>query len=200
MKKFLVHILIIFCSSSSLFSQGEDILASFSIIQNENMVILNFSIKGGASCDGVIVERRLESETTYEVAGGISGVCGGSEFEEHYTIVDESPYLNQKNFYRLRLGNQGFSPEKSLVVVELVDEYKIYPQPARDQIFIKFNNPNQEQVSLSVYTLDGQVVIKNEVYNEALIYINGTELAEGMYLFQLSFESNKLLTGKFIRG
>jgi len=200
MNKCFFFILSLLLLSSVSLGQGEELLSSFFITQNENQVIINFSILGGASCNGVLVERRLESETDFQLAGGISGVCGGSEFEEHYTVVDENPYLNEKNIYRLRLGNQGFSPEKSLIVVELVNDYKIYPQPAREQIFIQFNNPNQEQVRLSVYNLSGQAIIENRLFNESLIYIDGTNLTEGMYLFQLSFESNKLLTGKFIRS
>lgn len=199
MRSLLVNILVLLTTMSSGFSQVDELLASFSISQNENTVIINFSINGGASCDGVEIERRLESETEFTLAGGISGVCGGSKFEEHYTEVDEAPILNEKNIYRLKLGNQGYSEEKYLVVVELVNDYKIYPQPAREQIFIQFNNPNQERVSLSVYTIEGQVIISNAVYTESLIYINGSELTEGIYLFQLSFDSNKLITGKFIR-
>lgn len=199
MKRTFTSIAFLF-SSLCLLAQAEEVLESFSLTQNENTVIINFSIKGGASCNGVVVERRLASDTEYTVAGEISGVCGGSEFEEHYTIVDEAPILNSENIYRLRLGTQGFSDEKKLIVVELVNDYRIYPQPSKEEIFIQFNNPNEELVRLSVYNLEGQAIFENRPYNQSLIYVDGTNLSNGIYVFQIIFESDRHLTGKFVRS
>ncbi len=197
LKRIFITLVLLTGFSSVSISQADGLLASFSITQSENKVVINFSIHGGASCDGVILERRLESDTDYKVAGGISGVCGGSEFEEFYTIVDEAPYFNETNIYRLRLGNQGFSRENSIIVVELVDDYKIYPQPANDQLFIQFDNPNQEPVSLSIFSLDGKTVLNNVLSNQALISVDVSDFRQGIYFFELVFESNRRLTGKF---
>jgi len=200
MKILTIISFIVFLTPLALHAQVEDLLESFSLTQNENTVVINFAIRGGASCNGVTVERRLSADSFYVDAAAISGVCGGSEFTEHYTLVDEAPLFGETNIYRLVLGTQGFSEEKSLTVIELLNDYKIYPQPAREEIFIAFNNPNEEEVSLSVYALDGKTIINDARSNQAIIYLDGSTLTPGIYLFQLKFGSSKILTGKFIRS
>jgi len=177
---------------------AHEILESFTLVQNGNNVLANFSVKGGASCNGVTLERRVAGDTDYTISGQIQGVCGGSEFTEHYSIQDESPELAEQNFYRLKLGTQGYSRESDIVVIELLGDYNIYPQPAANEVFVKFDNPNNESAKCKVYDSKGLVVYDKDGFNNDIIFIDSTDLISGMYFFQIQFTEQKLLTGKFI--
>ena len=37
-----------------------------------------------------------------------------------------------------------------ILVVELNNEYTLFPQPMHEEVFVKFNNPNNEAVTLCV--------------------------------------------------
>ncbi len=180
--------------------QVDDILEEFRLVQNDNTVIANFSIIGGASCNGVTLERRLLTDTVYTTVSAIQGVCGGSEFTEHYSLVDESPILAHENIYRLILGSSGSSKEKSLIVIELINEYNVYPQPAVDELFIGFNNPNNESLSMSIYDIQGRQVKQINNLSNNSIYVDGSSLKSGIYIFQLNFDSPRMLTGRFIKS
>lgn len=201
---FLKRVVLVFLVALGLFnvclSQSNDLLEDFSLLQNENSIVANFSIIGGGSCNGVTLQRRTPTDTVYQNVGAIQGICGGSEFTEHYTVIDENPVLASENFYRLVLGFSGVSEEKSIVVVELVDDYTIYPQPSDQEIFIKFNNPNRESVRLKVYDIDGRLVKSFMELQNDIIFVNGSDLKSGIYIFQLEFSSARLITGKFIRS
>ena len=75
--------------------------------------------------------------------------------------------------------------------MELEDNYRVYPQPARDWVVIKFDNPTQSPFVLNVYTLTGEVkdsgtITANEVYLDLGLY------EAGNYVFQLISTENRI--------
>lgn len=195
-------VFILFCALVAVHSVSaqDDILEDFDLVQTGNSIIANFSIRGGASCQGVTLQRRLEGDSDYHVAAEIQGVCGGSEFTEFYSMEDSAPQLGQENIYRLKLGSQGFSDEIRITVIELSSDYKVYPQPSADQIFVKFENPNSEEVLLSVYDSTGKSVVRKDAFTRDIIFINAASLRSGIYIFQIEFSSSKIISGKFLRS
>lgn len=180
--------------SGCLFAQdpGHEILDSFSVIQVGNTVQIDFAIKGGASCQGAILQRSTDGEYFAEI-DNIQGICGGSEFTEYYTLHDENPFNSQTNYYRVVLGNQGNSAVLGIHFVELSDGYRVFPQPSRDWAVIKFDNPTQTAYVINVYTLTGGVkdtgtITSNEVYLDLGNY------EVGNYVFQL-ISTEKMITG-----
>ena len=57
--------------SSSSRVQLSDVLEDFSAVQNGITIIANFSIAGGASCNGVTLQLRLADDSTFQSAGVI---------------------------------------------------------------------------------------------------------------------------------
>lgn len=171
---------------------GNEILESFSAIQVGNTIQIDFSVKGGASCQGAILQRSSEGDV-FENVAYIQGICGGTEFTEFYTLKDDDPLLNRTNFYRVELGNAGYSAVIGVDFVQLEDNYRVYPQPSRNWAVIKFDNPTQMPFVLSIYTLTGGLkdsgtITSNEVYLDLARY------EVGNYVFQL-VSSDKLITG-----
>ena len=188
----LIVVLLFLLEPLSLLSQepGNEILESFSAIQVGNTIQIDFSVKGGASCQGAILQRSSEGDV-FENIEFIPGICGGTEQIEFYTFKDDSPLRNQINFYRVELGNAGYSAVLGIQFVELEDNYRVYPQPARDWVVIKFDNPTQSPFVLNVYTLTGEVkdsgtITANEVYLDLGLY------EAGNYVFQLISTENRI--------
>jgi hypothetical protein len=171
---------------------GNEILESFSAIQVGNTIQIDFSVKGGASCQGAILQRSSEGVFFDDIAS-IQGICGGSEFTEFYSLNDDEPLLNSTNYYRVALGNQGHSAVLAIGFVQLEKGYRVYPQPSRDWAVIKFNNPTQSPFVLNIYTMTGGIkdsgtITSNEVYLDLSRYEAGT------YVFQL-ISTEKVITG-----
>lgn len=174
---------------------GNDILESFSAIQVGNAVQIDFSIKGGASCQGAALQRSSDGQF-FEDIEYIQGICGGTEFTEFYTLKDEEPLSNRTNFYRVELGNAGYSSVLDLNFVSLENDYRVYPQPSRDWVVIKFDNPTQTPFVLNIYTLLGGIKDSGTVTSNE-VFLNLGRYQAGNYVFQL-ISSEKMITGTFV--
>lgn len=176
---------------------GHPILHSFTLRQVGNSVQIDFAILGGASCNGVQLERSSDGEL-YDKIDEIQGVCGGSEFTEFYTLIDESPFQSATNHYRLILGNQGNSVTRTITFVQLEDAYRVFPNPAANWAVIKFDNPTEIPFTFAVYTLTGGEKERslNITSNEIFLRLDAYEA--GTYIFQLQGSDGTLITGKFI--
>lgn len=177
---------------------GHPLLDSFVLRQVGNTVQIDFAIISGASCNGVQLERSNGTEEFYRI-DEIQGVCGGSEFVEHYTLVDESPLQNTTIHYRLILGNQGSSVTRTIDFIQLEDAYRVYPNPIVTWAVIKFDNPTEIPFTYSVYTLTGGLKESTPNITSNEIYLDLESYASGTYIFQLQGADGTLITGKFIR-
>lgn len=73
----------------------------------------------------------------------------------------------------------------------------IYPNPSNDQIQIHFNKNNLTEVKLSLYDLQGRLVLSKKPDTEDKITINKSEVKEpGIYVFKIN--NNQKYTGKII--
>ena len=153
-------------------------------------------MRGGASCQGVQLQRSSDSQF-FAVISEIQGVCGGSEFVEHYTIVDHSPLEYSTNYYRLNLGGEGLTETRSIDFVRLENDYRVYPQPSSDWAVLKYENPTESVYSFSLYSPAGTLIYNQSVSSsELFIDLNG--YANGCYTFQLVGKEQELITGKIM--
>ena len=159
------------------------ILVSFELVQVDNTVQLTFGILGGASCNGVQWER-AGADLNFEAIAAISGVCGGSEFTEYYSLVDEAPLTGEESFYRLVLGNQGRSQERSFLFVALDDGVKLYPNPSSAVVNLRFSNPSQKLVKIRVFDISGSLVFEDLSQNGEY-QLNVTDLRRGVHLVEV---------------
>ncbi|MFM1932111.1 MAG: hypothetical protein RL226_1414 [Bacteroidota bacterium] len=172
-------------------SQVEELLAEFTVRQLGNKVRVDCGIKGGASCQGIWLERSLEGGD-FEVVDVISGVCGGSEFTEYYELEDLNPSDNQLNTYRLRLGASGLSQTISLLFVPITDGLIVFPSSVDGQIVIKWEN--------TVY--DGEVIIRDQSGKQMEVFlpINGNEVVLNVEGIQRGLHIITLVEGELIRA
>ena len=83
----------------------------------------------------------------------IQGICGGSEFTEHYILLDETPLQATTNHYKLALGVQGESQVIQLNFVPLNAGFNVFPNPVQDWAVLKWDNPTEIQFSVDIYNI-----------------------------------------------
>lgn len=189
------------CSmSGKVFAQAHPILESFTAIQIDDEVRLDFGIKGGSSCQGVTLERSLNG-ADYEVVDLIPGVCGGSEFTEYYAVYDSAPASNQLSYYRLELGQQGRTTPLTFRYIPLINGINIYPNPSRTGQEVRISNPFRLSFTLLVFSPSGEEILRIPSQNLDTFVLDTSELGRGIYTVKLYGEEggNEIYTQRIVR-
>jgi len=173
-------------------------LNTFSATETNGRVYLHWIIASGNTCDGVRVYRSADG-VNYEQIGQIAGICGSPYSAVSYEFWDTLPLLNRKSYYRLELGNLGFSLVEELIVYDFSNQkYQLIPHPFRNGGSIAFENPAFETWKLQLYNLNGKLVWEEE-QNENTFQLPAGKLKSGMYSFQIySLESKEVISGKLV--
>ncbi len=74
-------------------------------------------------------------------------------------------------------------------VNEIKKSLKIYPNPAKDLIYIDFFNFNREKIYLSVYDVFGKELYNNSILNNNKTTLNTSQYAKGIYFIKISSNS-----------
>lgn len=180
-----ILLLIVFVWTSFASNAQHPILAGFSGRQVGEAIRVDFAIKGGASCNGVSLQRTLDGGLTYESVGQIEGVCGGSKFTEFYFINDVVPARNRRNTYRLELGNQGYSDTLSVVYIPQVRRIMAWPVPFTESATLQWDAGVGEEWLLRLFTMDGRRVIDNMAVRAPRVQLPLRELPVGVYVVEL---------------
>lgn len=102
--RFVFGIILLF-ETFLVFGQ-HNILERFTGTQLSNIVRLDWTIKGGNTCNGIFVYHST-NDSVYTDIGRIEGVCGSTEASMSYEFEHNSP--SPLNYYKLELGLQGRS-------------------------------------------------------------------------------------------
>lgn len=138
------------------------IVSDFSGTSVKNTIRLNWTIIGGNTCNGILIQRSSNG-ISFETIGEIAGVCGSPDVDVPYVFSDENPVPNQQNHYRLELGSQGFTTPVVIGFFPLNnDGYSLLLDKNNSEVTIYFNNPNQLPTSYQLFTLDGKIKASNE--------------------------------------
>lgn len=170
-------------------AQSHPILGKFYISDSEGDVYLNWSIIAGSTCNGIQIYRSTDS-ISFSQIGEIAGVCGSVGFEQPYDFTDNNPVKNKVNYYRLELGNQGFSQILSVEIIDIESNgYQIRPHPANSETVIYFDNNTKQEQQLTLYNMNG-IVVFTTITNEDFFQLNTSLLQSGLYLFTISLSGN----------
>lgn len=163
----------------------ESFLWDFRAYQSGSEVQLVWTIRGGNTCFGTIIERAEDGETFAEI-GEISGICGSNEGDETYTFTDSTPAKNSFNYYRLQFGGVGTSDTQTVEFLVLKEAgFVIINNPLLTASFIQFPNPTQALHRLRVSDLSGKLHLTKETETRR-IKISRGELQGGLYILELS--------------
>lgn len=173
------------------------IYTGFEARQLRDRIQIDFGIIGGASCNGVTLERRSENGQ-FGVVEIIQGVCGGSEYTEWYRFTDESPLAYQKNIYRLIFGfSQGKSEEIIIDFIPLEDLLLVYPNPAKDELKLKFENTSKREVNLFIYNSRSEVIFESAGLKVSDLSLDVSNYPAGSYYLRVEVGDQYVRTETF---
>ncbi len=170
----------------------------------DEVVTLNWETYAEVNSTGFVIERGQQDDEgeighiRWEDVGAVQSQ-GDHDDTRLYSYQDEVQFNGEPYFYRIRqVDNDGkfsFSETVSVKIAgpddsELLD---VYPNPAQDQVNIRYFSKFDGQVELHLYNLTGQEVFvgsreaeKDGVYVETLD-LNGVE--SGLYIYTIRIGS-----------
>ena len=181
--------------SSQCFSQSS-FLQEFSGSQIENSIHLSFTISSGITCLGIDIERSVDS-INFTRIGTIGGVCGSTSDDITYSFNDTSPLTNQVNYYRLLLGQVGYSTTIRVQYIDYNQGAVVLPNPLTDAANIYFPNVNNQTFHFKLFDSSGRVTLSLQTRDESIL-LKREKLGAGIYFFVLSGEGGQKYYGKVI--
>lgn len=187
--KILLWVLLVFQPAGDMLAQSHPILGKFFVSENSGSVFLSWSIVAGSTCNGIQIYRSTDSLSFTQI-GEIPGVCGSFDFIQPYDFTDNNPVKNKINYYRLELGDLGFSQTVSIEIIDIAQNgYQIRPHPANAETKIYFDNNNRQEQQFNLYNMHGVVVFTSTTNND-FIPVNTSLFQSGLYLFAISVQGN----------
>lgn len=179
-------------------AQADNILSYFSASENNGSVYLSWQIKSGSTCNGIQIYRSTNNLNFVQI-GDIPGICGNISFAQDYSFTDPNPVKNSKNYYRLELGNNGFSQTVAVEVIDIsVTGFQVRPNPAATQVKILFDNDISLSHNLNLYNVIGSLVFSASG-KEDFFELDTSFLSNGSYFFTISASGKStFLQGKLM--
>jgi hypothetical protein len=161
------------------------ILSRFSAATYSNTIRLSWAILAGNTCLGTIIQRSSDG-VFFETIGEIAGICGSPDVEIQYVFTDETPLLNQMNYYRLELGSQGFSSAIAIEYFPLNSlGYSLRYDKTTSTAHIHFENPTRAEFEYQLFSINGKLILQRKT-NENRLEISTVGLAQQIYILRIS--------------
>lgn len=142
------------------------VLALLDLSQEADKVKVTVAIRGGASCQGVELERKIGTGD-YAFIDSYPGICGGTDFTEYYYLTDNQPLAGTEVFYRVNLGQVGYSDPIKFLYVSLDESgISLYPNPSKGLLNIYVQEASTVFFQLEILDASGAVVHKEDFFNE----------------------------------
>ncbi|MDB3904879.1 T9SS type A sorting domain-containing protein [Crocinitomicaceae bacterium] len=178
--------------------EGQTILGDFDIDQSNGKVLLAWTIKSGSVCNGMQIFRSKDS-IDFVLIEDIQGVCGSLSSPVSYTYTDQTPILNNYNYYKINFGGLEESDILGIEVINILsNSYLLKPNPITGASDLYFENDNQNDVVLKVFDDFGDVIYLEETQTNKFI-LDSTSFSSGMYYFSLENKiTRNVINGKAV--
>jgi len=180
----------------SVVAQPHSLLQDFSGYQQGNKLILRWTFKSGSFCDGMRIGRSSDG-LIFEQLAEIPGICGNPQSAYTYSFADSLALPNAVNYYRLELGNYGFS---EVLPVEFLKPGKngfVVIQEAGGLSQIVFDNQPGRTGKAVIYSASGKRISETAIHGNRLS-LGSDRWAPGVYLLLLVFNDQSSVSGNFI--
>ncbi|OFX87806.1 MAG: hypothetical protein A2W99_15935 [Bacteroidetes bacterium GWF2_33_16] len=145
---------------------------------------------------GFYIYRSLSSNGTY-FAIGSAGIDATS-------YIDTELNANTTYYYKVKARNNeiysGYSNTisastlvSSIVNLELISEFNVFPNPANDYVDITFSSENTGATTIEIYTITGNRVFQNSYIKSDKVFselLNLKKLSAGSYIVKVIFNEN----------
>jgi len=200
MKNYCRGVLFILMLGVAQFSFAQEIIGSLEAQQQNTGIRISFTVNAGNQCSDVGVQRSADSVNFISLYT-FSGICGSASFDVGYTFTDESPLQNVSNYYRLKIGTQGFSTVISAhFFAPGVNGYLLVQSADGKSLTILFNNPNAALHSFGLFDFNGRLLQTRSGITEQAVELRAENISAGIYFFRLRRENGTLISGKVFLG
>lgn len=179
------------------YSQGENILDNFYLIESNGTVVVNWTISIGNTCNGIQIYRSTDS-LNYTQVGSIEGICGNLSSSQPYSFTDFDPIENKTNYYLIELGLNGKTNPLAVEIIEVGESgNKIIPNPAKDHARVYFQNKNNSESKLILFDSSGNIV---SLFDSNLEFfdLDLSNNISGLYLFSITIKDQIITSGRLI--
>lgn len=173
-------------------------LIDFKAIVKNNLVKLNWETAQEINHDYFEVERSQDLEN-WEIVGRVNEPEYNNQDLKRYQLVDVNAKMGI-NYYRLRQVDLDGSFEYSKVVTaDLTDPktrtFKVYPNPATDQLFIELDGDKHQNIGITVYNSGGQLIemFQNIDTTSSMFQLSVANWPEGIYFVAIRDELGSVL-------
>ena len=194
----LKYLFISFLIAFGYNANTQTILGDFDIDQSDGKVLLAWTIKSGSVCNGMQIFRSKDS-VDFVLIEDIQGVCGDLSSSVSYTYTDQTPILNNYNFYKINFGGLEDSNILGIEVINILsNSYLLKPNPVTGASDLYFENDNQSEVVLKVFDDFGDVIYLKETQANKFT-LDSTSFSSGMYYFSLENKTTRnVINGKAV--
>lgn len=191
------YIFILCCSCIMGFAQNQNpTLANFSVQDFNTSISISWTVKAGFSCTDVDVEHSTDS-INFTSIYNYPGVCGATSEDQDYSFTQQNPDKNVKNYYRMNLGNYGYSEVKSVFLFDYSNAgYSIAPNPITDGGKLRFSNTENSTFFFEVYDTKGNMIYFQNDISGNEIELGSANLNSGVYFFRL-YNTKNSFNGRF---
>lgn len=192
---FTTSIIFILVSLYSLSAQS--ILSNFSVRQaGERLISIDWTTKAGNTCADLRIERMFE-DNGFEEVFRFNGICGEADKAQDY-MHNDTIFSGGLYAYRINENNGLYSD--TLFIQAFTDGLTavVYPNPADDELYVRFSNPNQRLVAYTICAIDGKCG-DSRFQNPDNTAIEIRALAPGAYQLIASTADGKTRIIRFVR-
>lgn len=163
-------------------------LSEWTAHRDRNAVALQWKMADESHFQGYVVERSANGTTFIPVSPLIPSQ---HIFAFNYILTDEQPQ-DGNNYYRLKIiDTDGKAYFSTVIQVNMppVPALMVYPNPAREKIFIKISG--QSSIStLAIVNIAGSVVKRIKVSNLTIVSVDILNLSPGLYYIKTMQEQS----------
>lgn len=197
-------------SFSELWLSGTDhvsplpiVLGKFDAECNNGKVNLTWNTISEVNNDKFIIERS-ENGVDFSSLGKVQG-AGNSNSLLHYKWVDTNP-IRGMAYYRLKQvdyngDNETFTAQ-SIYCKELVNPFRVYPNPAFDIIHIEFtSNKTNLNSRIELVDISGRIIYTESIKTDQGLNtytLNNIEFNPGIYFIRVHLNAGEILTEKIV--
>jgi len=194
----LKYLFISFLIAFGYNANTQTILGDFDIDQSDGKVLLAWTIKSGSVCNGMQIFRSKDS-VDFVLIEDIQGVCGDLSSSVSYTYTDQTPILNNYNYYKINFGGLEDSNILGIEVINILsNSYLLKPNPVTGASDLYFENDNQSEVVLKVFDDFGDMIYLKETQANKFT-LDSTSFSSGMYYFSLENKTTRnVINGKAV--
>ncbi len=183
LKRFLLIVLFI-AQSLVIIAQEHPIVDFFNGKIFNDQILLSWNIIGGNNCNGITIYHST-NDADYVEVGSIPGVCGAIVDAEPYSFLHSDPAPNTLNYYKLKLGSQGYTTALSVTFYKTGNKgFTFFPNPSKEYINLYVSEENQDP-RVEVFDSSGKKMMSQNVIAGVLVKIDTFKLTKGVYIIRL---------------